>query len=174
VPEGVPLARPLVYDHPSDPTTWHIDDEYLLGPDLLVAPMFVPRGRRNIYLPSGGWYDFWTDRRFDGARWITYDAELERLPVFVRAGAVIPMGPELQHVNERPWDPLSFDVYPGGDGVTEMNLTDDQRALHFTMTVERDQLRLEGGPLDYAVEVRVHRPDGPPLSGLLGRPVVLT
>jgi alpha-D-xyloside xylohydrolase len=174
VPGGVPLARPLVYDHPSDPTTWHIDDEYLLGPDLLVAPMFVPRGRRNIYLPSGGWYDFWTDQRFDGARWITYDAELERLPLFVRAGAVIPMGPELQYANERSWDPLSFEAYPGGEGVTEVNLSDDQRALHFTMTVERDQLRFEGGPLDYAAVVRVHRPDGPLLSGLLGRPVVLT
>jgi alpha-D-xyloside xylohydrolase len=172
--QGVPLARPLVYDHPSDRTTWGIDHEYLLGPDLLVAPMFEARGRRDIYLPAGGWYDFWTDQRFDGARWITYDAELETLPLFVRAGAVLPMGPELQHVNERAWDPLSFEAYPGGEGVTEMNLTDDQRALQFTMTVERDHLRIAGGPLDYAAEVRVHRPDGPPLSGLLGQPVVLT
>jgi alpha-D-xyloside xylohydrolase len=173
-PAGVPLARPLVYDHPADRTTWHIDDEYFLGPDLLVAPLFEPRGRRNIYLPAGGWYDFWTDRRFEGSRWINYDAELETLPLFVRAGAVIPMGPALQHVNEHPWDPLSFDAYPGGEGVTEMNLTDDQRALQFTMTVERDQLRFEGGPLDYEAEVRVHRPDGRPLSGLLGRSIVLT
>jgi alpha-D-xyloside xylohydrolase len=173
-PQGVPLARPLVYDHPSDRTTWHIDDEYLLGPDLLVAPMFKPLGRRDIYLPAGGWYDYWTDQRFDGSRWITYDAQLETLPFFVRAGAVIPMGPALEHVNERPWDPLSFDVYPGGEAVSEMNLTDDRRALHFTMTVERDQLLCEGGPLDYPAEVRVHRPAGPPHSGLLGRPVVLT
>jgi alpha-D-xyloside xylohydrolase len=173
-PAGVPLARPLVYDHPADRTTWHIDHEYLLGPDLLVAPMFVARGRRDIYLPAGGWYDFWTDRRFEGSRWITYDAELETLPLFVRAGAVIPMGPALQHVNEHPWDPLSFDAYPGGEGVTEMDLTDDQRALQFTMTLERDQLRFEGGPLDYEAEVRVHRPDDRPLSGLLGRSIVLT
>jgi alpha-D-xyloside xylohydrolase len=173
-PEGVPLARPLVYDHPLDPATWHIDDEYLLGPDLLVAPMFVPRGRRDIYMPAGGWYDFWTDTRFEGPRWITYEAELETLPLFVRAGAALPMGPELQYVTERAWDPLSFDAYPGGEGVTEMNLTDDQRALQFTMTVERDQLRFEGGPLDYEAEVRVHRPDGRPLSGLLGRSIVLT
>ena len=84
------------------------------------------------------------------------------------------MGPELQYANERAWDPLSFDVYPGGEGVTESELTDDARALHFTMTLERGQLRLEGGHLDYAAEVRVHRPDGPPLSGLLGRPIVLS
>jgi len=60
-------------------------------------------------LAAGGWYDFWTDQRFDGTRWITYDAELETLPRFVRAGAVIPMGPKLQYVNERAWDPLTFE-----------------------------------------------------------------
>lgn len=171
-PQGVPLARPLVYDHPSDLTTWHIDDEYFLGPALLVAPMFEPRGRRDIYLPAGGWYDFWTDQRFDGARWITYDAELETLPLFVRAGAVIPMGPELQYANERPWDPLSFEVYPGGEGVTEIELTDAQRQLRMQLTVEGRSVLLEGGPLDYEADVYVHRPDGPRVAGLLGRPVV--
>jgi alpha-D-xyloside xylohydrolase len=173
-PQGVPLARPLVYDHPSDPTTWHIDDEYLLGPDLLVAPMFVPRGRRNIYLPAGRWYDFWTDQRFDGARWITYDAELETLPLFVRAGAVIPMGPELQYANERSWDPLSFEVYPGNPGATEMELTDDHRQLRLQLTVEGARVQLDGDPLGYEAVVQVHRPDGPPVSGVLRRPVVLS
>jgi alpha-D-xyloside xylohydrolase len=173
-PQGVPLARPLVYDHPSDPTTWHIDDEYLLGPDLLVAPMFVPRGRRDIYLPAGGWYDFWTDRRIDGKRWITYDAELDTLPLFVRAGAVIPMGPELQYANERVWDPLSFEVYLGGEGVTEIALTDDHRQLHFTMTVEGGHLGLDGGPLEYVAGVRVHHPAGPPVEGRLGQPINLS
>jgi alpha-D-xyloside xylohydrolase len=172
-PQGLPLARPLVYDHPSDRTTWHIDDEYLLGPDLLVAPMFEPRGRRDIYLPAGGWYDFWTDQRFDGARWITYDAELETLPLFVRAGAVIPMGPELQYANERTWDPLSFDVYPGTEGATEIELADDHRQLHFTLTVDRQHLRLEGGPLEYAAEIRVHQRDGHPVDGRLGQTIDL-
>jgi len=174
VTEGIPLARPLVYDHPSDRTTWHIDDEYLLGPDLLVAPMFEPRGRRNIYLPPGGWYDFWRDQRLDGGRWITYDAELETLPLFVRAGAVLPMGPELRYANERAWDPLSFEVYPGSEGTTEIELADDHRQLHFTMKVEREHLRLEGGPLDYVASVHVHRPDGPPVEGRLGQTVNLS
>jgi alpha-D-xyloside xylohydrolase len=173
-PDGLPLARPLVYDYPSDRTTWHIDDEYLLGPDLLVAPMFKPAGRRDIYLPQGGWYDFWTDQRFDGARWITYDAELETLPLFVRAGAILPMGPELQSANERAWDPLRFEVYPGSEGVTETELTDDHRRLSFTMTVDAKQLRVEGGPLDYAAAVRAHRGNGPPVDGRLGQTIDLT
>ena len=75
-PERVPLARPLVFDYPADPATWHVDDEYLLGPDLLVAPMFKPRGSRDIYLPAGAWYDFWTDQRFDGGRRIARDCRI--------------------------------------------------------------------------------------------------
>ena len=172
-PEGIPLARPLVFDYPSDPTTFHVDDEYLLGPDLLVAPMFKPRGVRDIYLPTGGWYDYWSDRRLDGARWMRYGAELETLPLFVRAGAVLPMGPDLQYANERRWDPLSFDVYPGGDGTSELELSDNRRRLRFLLTVDGGRVLLEGGPLDYAAVVRVHPSDGPPVAGVIADPVLL-
>jgi alpha-glucosidase (family GH31 glycosyl hydrolase) len=167
----VPLARPLVYDHPLDRTTWHIDDEYMLGPDLLVAPMFKARGSRDIYLPAGGWYDYWTDHRFDGGHWIRYEAELETLPLFVRAGAVLPMGPDLQYANERAWDPLDFEVYPGNEGVTEFELTDDHRRLNFTLDVGREKLLLRGGPLDYVPEVRAHWPGEAPMRGRLGEPI---
>jgi len=68
VAEEEPLARPLIYDYASDHATHHIDDEYMLGPNLLVAPMFKARGSRDIYLPGGAWYDYWTDQRFDGAQ----------------------------------------------------------------------------------------------------------
>jgi len=171
--EGVPLVRPLVFNSPSDRTTWHIDDEYLLGPDLLVAPMFKPRGSREIYLPAGGWYDFWTDRRFDGASWITYPAELETLPLFVRAGAVVPMGPDLQYSHERAWDPLSFDIYPGENRTSEYELADDRRQLRLKLAITDQSVLVEGGPLEYAAEIRVHRPGGSPLPGVLGRPVAL-
>lgn len=170
---GIPMARPLVFDHPSDPTTYHVDDEYLLGPDLLVAPMFKPSGRRDIYLPAGAWYDFWSDHRFEGERWIGYEAELDKLPLFVRAGAVLPMGPDLQYANERDWNPLSFDIYPGAPGVTSSELADDRRRLRFELTVDRDQVLLSGGPLDYAAEVRVHLPGGGSLAGQLGRSVAV-
>jgi alpha-D-xyloside xylohydrolase len=172
--EGVPLVRPLVYDYQSDPTTHHIDDEYMLGPELLVAPMFKPRGSRDMYLPAGGWYDYWTDQRFDGARWIRYDAELETLPLFVRAGAVIPMGPELQYANERAWDPLSFEVYLGSEGVTEMEVADDHRQLRLQLAVNEQSVLLEGGPLDYVPVVRIHRSDAAPIECRLGERVELS
>ena len=172
-PEGVPLARPLVFDYPADPATWHVDDEYLLGPDLLVAPMFKPRGSREIYLPDGGWFDYWTDRQFDGARWITYEAELDALPLFVRSGAVIPMGPELQYAHERAWDPLSFDVYPGEAKRSELEFSDDRRRFRLQLSVSERAVLLEGEPPDNIAIVRVHRRNGAPIEGILGETVTL-
>ena len=169
--DGIPLVRPLVYDFPSDPATHHIDDQYLLGPDLLVAPMFKPRGSRAIYLPAGGWYDYWSKHKLDGARWIEYEADLDTLPVFVRAGAVITTGPELQYAGERPWDPLEFDVYPGEPGTTEFEIADDRRRLRFRLTASMEEVLLEGGPLDYQATVRVYPHAGAPFAGQLNHPV---
>ncbi|NCD21185.1 MAG: alpha-glucosidase, partial [Actinobacteria bacterium] len=92
---GAPVQRPLVFDHQWDPQARDIDDQYLLGPDLMVAPVVEPGVRsREVYLPAGGWYDWHTGEYLDGGRWVTADAPLERIPLFARDGAVIPMLPE--------------------------------------------------------------------------------
>jgi alpha-D-xyloside xylohydrolase len=171
--EGIPLVRPLVYEYPGDRTTYHIDDQYFLGPDLLVAPMFQPSGSRRVYLPEGSWWDYWTDRRLEGARWIEYEANLETIPLFLRAGAVITMGPELQFADEQPWDPLSFDIYPASPGISDFQINDDRRQLRFRLTVSGDQVLLEGGPLDYEAQLRVHRDGGSRIPGQLGRVVTV-
>ena len=168
---GIPLARPLVFDHPRDRTTYNIDDQYLLGPDLLAAPMFKPEGTRDIYLPAGDWYDYWTDQRFTGPGWIAYEASLDIMPLFVRAGAILPLGPELRYSDERAWDPLSLEVYPGADRVTQ--LRDDRRQLRFEVHRDRETLRVDGGPLDYDPAVRIHRPQGRPIPARLGQTVSL-
>ncbi len=67
---GLPMARPLVIEFPDDPTTWHVDDQWLLGEHLLVAPQLDPSGRRRAYLPEGRWLDWWTDEIVDGPRWV--------------------------------------------------------------------------------------------------------
>ena len=170
---GVPLVRPLVYDYPADAATHHIDHEYLLGPDLLVAPIFKAQGVRDVYLPEGRWYDFWTDRCLEGARWIQYEAPLETLPLFVRAGAVLTVGPELQFANERPWDPLAFEVFIDSAVGRRFEVRDNHRRLEFQLTVDAGGVLLEGGPLDYRAAVRVHQADGPLLSGELGRVILL-
>jgi alpha-glucosidase len=92
---GAPVQRPLVFDHQYDPAVYALDDEYLLGGDLLVAPVFVAGATaRHVYLPAGGWYDWHSDAVYEGRRWLLVDTPMERIPIFARAGAVIPMWPE--------------------------------------------------------------------------------
>jgi alpha-D-xyloside xylohydrolase len=90
--EGIPPMRPLFVDYPDDPGSWAIEDEFLLGPDVLVAPIATAgERRRDVYLPPGLWHDAWTADPFQGPGTVSADAPLNRIPVFVRAGAVVPI-----------------------------------------------------------------------------------
>ncbi|MBU8913172.1 MAG: hypothetical protein KOO61_04060 [Spirochaetales bacterium] len=92
--DGLPVIRSLLLAYPDDYVAWTIEDEYLLGSDLLVAPVLRPLTQakvRDVYLPAGSWYDFWTNERIDSdGRWIAVPVTLESIPIYVRAGAVIP------------------------------------------------------------------------------------
>ena len=89
---GEPLMRPLLLDHPANPIAWRIEDQYRFGRDLLVAPV-VEEGAatRRLYLPHGTWRDLWSDAAEDGGRWLDVPAPLDRIPVYVRSGAVLPL-----------------------------------------------------------------------------------
>lgn len=113
--DGTPLLRPLVYDFPADANTVHIDDQVMVGPHLLVAPITRPGvTHRMVYLPAGVWYDYWTGERLTGAQWTAVEAPLARIPVFVRGGAVLTLGNVRQSTNE-PVTELTLDVYPAGE-----------------------------------------------------------
>ncbi len=93
--EGTPPMRPLFYDFPADEVCWEIDDQFMFGPDLLVAPVLFEGARsRRVYLPDGtGWRDAWADEELAGGQWIEADAPLERIPLYVRAGRALPIHP---------------------------------------------------------------------------------
>jgi alpha-glucosidase len=92
---GEPVQRPLIFDHQHDPITRDLDDQYLLGRDLLVAPVTESGATaRHVYLPAGGWYDWHTREPVPGGRWHLVPTPMDRIPLFVRAGAVVPMWPE--------------------------------------------------------------------------------
>jgi alpha-D-xyloside xylohydrolase len=88
---GAPMMRALCVDYPDDPVAWQADLEYLLGEDLLVAPMTSADGTRTVYLPAGTWVDYWTGEIAEGSRHIVVSPPLDRIPLFVRHGAVIPV-----------------------------------------------------------------------------------
>jgi alpha-D-xyloside xylohydrolase len=115
--EGATIMRPLVMDFRTDVRAQNTGDEFLFGPSLLVSPVTEPGATvSHLYLPAAAWYDFWSGAFIKGGRAIDAPAPLERLPLFVRAGAILPLGPEVQFAAEKPADPLEIRIYRGADG----------------------------------------------------------
>lgn len=114
---GAPMLRPLLYHYPQDVCTYTLYDQVMLGPWLMAAPIYRPGiEHRAVYLPAGTWYDWWTNERYEGPAHILAHAPLERMPLYARAGAIIPMQPVVQYVDAHAdTQPISLTlrVYPG-------------------------------------------------------------
>ena len=115
---GGTMMRPLVMDFPADAKAREVVDQYLFGPAFLVTPVTAFKVReQQVYLPAGSdWYDFWTGNHFTGGQTITAPAPFDTMPIHVRAGSIIPFGPDLQYTMEKPTDPTTLYVYTGTDG----------------------------------------------------------
>src|SRR5690606_14410196 len=119
----------LPFDCRYDEKTYDIGDQYMFGPAFLVNPITRPmyyqsesrklegiEKVREVYLPAGTiWYDFWTGKQYQGGQTITANAELDTMPLYVRAGSIVPMGPKIQYTSEEK-DPIELRIYPGADG----------------------------------------------------------
>ena len=145
------FMRALMMDFVDDRKVWDINDEYMFGKSILVAPIthaqytpeavvkvseeegwnrdgakktktdvavdFMETKSTNIYLPAGTlWYDFWTDEKHEGGKEITKETTLDVIPLYVKAGSIIPVGPQVQYATEKPWDHLELKVYAGANG----------------------------------------------------------
>ena len=121
---GTPAVRALVLEYPNDPVALgtETDYEFLLGKNFLVAPVYSDTNvRDNIYLPEGKWFDYWDGNVFAGNTTLNgYSAPLDKLPLFVKAGSIIPMYQQMNYDNERPADSLTLDIYPGPKATFEM------------------------------------------------------
>lgn len=110
---GAPILRPLLYHYPNDPHTYKLYDQVLLGEHLMAAPVYRPGVEyRSVYLPEGTWYDWWSQECYHGPTHILAHAPLERMPLYVKAGAIIPMQPVMQYVNQFPLQELTLKVTP--------------------------------------------------------------
>jgi alpha-glucosidase len=110
---GVPIMRPLLLEFPDDKTTYRIDTQFMVGENILVSPVMEPGSTsRWMYLPNGDWFDFWTREKFTGGKWIDAKAPIDQLPLFIRAGAVIPMQQIVQFTDQAPVDPITFEIFP--------------------------------------------------------------
>jgi alpha-D-xyloside xylohydrolase len=109
--------RPLAMDFRTDPRALNIGDQFMYGPAILVNPVTEPGAtERHLYLPKTKWYDFWTGASQDGGVAVNAAAPLDRIPLYVRAGSIVPVGPEIEWAAEKPADPIELRVYRGADG----------------------------------------------------------
>jgi alpha-D-xyloside xylohydrolase len=114
---GYTMMRGLVMDFGNDPAVLDIKDQFMFGPAFMVSPVTSAGATsRSVYLPAGKWYDFWTGTAVDGGTKISADAPTNKIPLHIRAGSIIPMGPELQYWNQKPSDTIEVRVYPGANG----------------------------------------------------------
>ncbi|MGK3962874.1 glycoside hydrolase family 31 protein [Sorangium sp. So ce118] len=114
--EGYTMMRHLVFDYPTDEKVFNIKDQFLFGPAFLVNPVTTAGANsRSVYLPAGTWYDFWTGSKTDGGRTASVPAPLSEMPLFVKAGSIVPMGPSIQYATQS-IDPVEIRIYAGQDG----------------------------------------------------------
>lgn len=116
------IMRPLVMDWRTDERTWNIGDQFQFGPSLMVAPVMNAGQRsRQVFLPGAApWYDFWTGKKLAGGQWLDAAAPLEKIPLYARAGAILPLGGAVNYADQDPQGPLELRVYAGADGQFEL------------------------------------------------------
>jgi alpha-glucosidase len=148
---GAPVMRPLFWHFPGDPVAVACGDQFLLGTDLMAAPVLRQGAvARSVYLPAGVWFDYRTGERFDGGRHVIAQAGLGTIPLYVRGGGVVPLGPIRQFVDESADSEIELHVWAGGSGMTlwyeddgATNGYESGELLERTLTVAGDESRLK-------------------------------
>lgn len=133
---GAPIMRPLIMEFPDDSVVVNMTDEWLLGKGLLVAPIMNQGGTRDIYLPKDLWYDFLTNEIIKGPQNILVTRALDQIPIYVRAGTILPIGPVIQFAEEDTIAPIEIRIYPGHDA-SFMMTEDDGKSYNYMKDIIR-------------------------------------
>lgn len=147
---GSTMMRPLVMDFKDDASALNRPYEYMFGKAILVAPVTDPNvDKWNVYLPrSSDWYDFSTNKKFVGGQELKTDAPIDKIPLFVKAGSIIPIGSKVQYATEKKWDNLEIRIYPGADGMftlyeDENDTYNYEKGMYSTITFEWNETTKE-------------------------------
>jgi alpha-D-xyloside xylohydrolase len=142
--EGYTIMRPLVMDFREDTRAQNIGDQFLFGPAILVNPVTEPgAATHRLYLPNAKWYDFWSGAAIQGGRTLDAPSPIDRMPLYIRAGSILPLGPDLQYVAEKSADPIELRVYRGANGTftlyeDENDSYDYEKGIHATIPFSWD------------------------------------
>lgn len=112
------FMRPLFMDYPADKNVYDIGNEYLWGRNILVSPVTKPGVEIwNVYLPEGNpWWNFYDNKKIEGGQFIDLPVSINKIPLFIKGGTILPMGPDVQYTGEKSWNNLDITIYPGSDG----------------------------------------------------------
>lgn len=139
---GLPLMRPMLLEFQDDPASHFVDTQYFLGEWLMVAPVLSEKDKRVIYLPEGRWIDYWTHSLEIGPKYIHYDAPLDILPIFLREGAIIPFGPDMQFVGEKSFNHIKLLIFPTHHSQMEYSDDDEKVLIICNSTTEKIDLEI--------------------------------
>jgi len=136
---GVPMMRALVLEDQEDENVYEIADQYMFGDHFMVAPVTTKGAvTRSLYLPKGVWFNYWTGEKYDGKSYRHVVAPLDTIPLFVKAGSIIPMQPEMTYTGEKPVDVITLDVFPYGESKYDLyeddNLSSEYKNGNFALT----------------------------------------
>jgi alpha-glucosidase (family GH31 glycosyl hydrolase) len=156
---GLPMLRALVLNYQGDENVYEIGDQYLFGDNLMVAPVTTKGAiTRSVYLPEGTWFNYWTGEKYGGKSYHHVVAPLDTIPLFVKAGSIIPMQPEMAYSGEKPVNVITLDVFPYGESKYELYEDDNLSAAYkkgdFALTTINASLKPTGFTL------KVNKPAG--------------
>lgn len=170
--DGAPILRPLFYEFPNDPATYQLHDQVMLGSALLAAPIYQPgKTQRHVYLPVGQWYDWWTNELIEGPTHVLAQAPLERLPLYVRAGTILPLGSASSQHTGQVAESLSLECYPGNgsfslyedDGLSFAYQQGQSAVINYQISVEQHTLTIRSSwregdfrPAPRNIQLRIH------------------
>jgi alpha-D-xyloside xylohydrolase len=138
---GLPIMRAMVLEFQEDPNTYNIEDQYMFGDAFLVAPVYQPTNKRTVYLPKGKWFDYWTGKEYEGPATLYIEPSLDTIPLYVKADSIIPMGPDMSYVGEKPFNPITLDIWLCSEA--EFIIYDDDEIVRCIAKKKEDKITLD-------------------------------
>ncbi len=154
--QGLPVLRHLVYEFQEDPTCWNIDDQFMFGEAIMVAPILTEgKNTRNVWIPPGLWYEYDSDIMIEGPKWINVTADLSTVPFYYRGGYSVPLGPQIFHAEEVSDNPLIIKVFLDADKKSQMEMHTEDEIIKVTAETMDDAVNITVSEtdIDYSVVV---------------------
>lgn len=156
---GTPIMRALVLDYQHDENVYDIGDQYLFGDALMICPVTTKGAQtRTVYLPEGNWFDYWTGKKISGNQFITAVSPLDTIPIFAKAGAIIPMQDAMSYVGEKQPEKITLDIFPGANSSFSL-YEDDGQSLRY-QDDEFGITRIELISSKSSIQISIAKPEG--------------